>query len=38
MQPCFTDAIFNGVVLAVEQTTFIEGRSLFQATRLADDL
>jgi acyl carrier protein len=31
-------AVFDKVVLAVEQTTYVEGHGLTRATRLVDDL
>jgi acyl carrier protein len=38
MQSTSNDAIFNKVILAVEQTLFVEGHSLSAETRLVDDL
>jgi acyl carrier protein len=38
MQPTANDEIFNKVVLAVEQTVYLQGHTLSPTTRLTDDL
>ena len=38
MQPAFRNSVFDKVVLAIEQTTFIEAPGIWPSTRLADDL
>ena len=38
MHPTFRDAVFDKVVLAVEQTVYVAGRALAPDTRLVEDL
>ena len=38
MPPASSDAVFDKVIIAVEQTLYVEGRSLSAETRLVDDL
>ena len=38
VQPAFRNSVFDNVVLAIEQTTFIEIPGIRPSTRLADDL
>jgi acyl carrier protein len=38
MQSAFRSSVFDKVIHAIEQTTFIEGPAIWPSTRLADDL
>ena len=38
MQPAFRNSVFDKLVLAIGQTTFIEAPGIWPSTRLADDL